>query len=81
MNRRTMGIALIASVLVAGTPAVATAALPLPDPPRRAVAITGRDVALGDLIAAYRTAGVADKRRIHSEITVIMHHAREGWTL
>ena len=81
MNRRTMAITLIASALVAGTPALAAAAPPLPDPPPPAESTIGRDAALADLVAAYRMASAAEKRRIHSDITVILHHARMGWTL
>ncbi|MGW5237294.1 hypothetical protein ACWEOW_00010 [Monashia sp. NPDC004114] len=79
MNRRTMAITVIAGALMAGTPALA-AAQPAPDPPPRHSA-TGRDAALADLVAAHRTASVAEKNRIHSEITVILHHNRQGWTI
>jgi hypothetical protein len=80
MNRRTIAITLIAGALMAGTPALAVAR-PAPDPPPRHSATTGRDAALADLVAAYRTASVAEKHRIHSEITVILHHNRQGWTI
>ena len=80
MNRRTTAIALIACALMVGAPAFA-AARPLPDPPPRHVATATRDITLADLVAAYRTATTAEKRRIHSEITMILHHRPEGWTI
>ena len=80
MNRRTTAITLIAVALIAGTPAFA-AARPLPDPPPRYVATAGRDTALADLVAAYRTATLPEKRRIHNEITLILHHPPQGWTI
>ena len=80
MNRRTTAITLIAGALIAGTPAFA-AGRPAPDPPPRHLAAAGRDAALADLVAAYRTAPLPEKRRIHSEITLIVHHRAEGWTI
>ena len=69
-------ITLIAGALVALSPALASAG-PVPDPTPRHVATTapalcGRDAALAYFIAAYRTAPLWDKRRIHNEITGIL---------
>jgi hypothetical protein len=71
MNRRTSVIALIASALLAGTSSAAEAR-PLPDPLPRHLATTSRDAALAHFVAAYRTAPLSDKRRIHNEIVLIL---------
>ncbi|MGO4597117.1 hypothetical protein [Terrabacter sp. 2RAF25] len=71
MNRRTAAIALIASALFAGAPAVAEAR-PLPDPLPQHHVLASRDAALAYFVVEYRTAPLPDKRRIHNEITSIL---------
>ena len=71
MNRRTTAIALIACALLAGTSAAAEAR-PVPDPSPRHVATSTRDAVLAHFIAAYRTAPLSDKRRLHNEIVLIL---------
>jgi hypothetical protein len=80
MNHRIAAI-VIAGALFAGTHAYAAAAAPLPDPPSRHSVVAVRATALAELTAAYRTATLSDQRRIHNEITMILHRPRQAWAL